>query len=151
MKKNLWQSILLNSCHWACKKKLDSSAPLPTPHYLNKAASEYNIKNFKQLTCSLKKKWLTTSSFVKILQDTALISVANILHRSGYLNDAIVATNMALDVPVKLVVSHFTMANLYAAKARSFYSGSLLNIKLKFIIKNVYLIMQLCLRNNYMW
>lgn len=46
-----------------------------------------------------------------------MISVANILHRSGYLNDAIVATNMALDVPVKLVVSHFTMANLYAAKA----------------------------------
>jgi hypothetical protein len=52
-----------------------------------------------------------------IFQDTALISLANILHRSGYLNDAIVATDMALDVPVKLVVSHFTMANLYAAKA----------------------------------
>lgn len=64
-----------------------------------------------------------------------MISVANILHRSGYLNDAIVATNMALDVPVKLVVSHFTMANLYAAKA-SFYSRS--SLKLKFVIQNVY-------------
>lgn len=64
------------------------------------------------------------------VQDTALISVANILHRSGYLNDAIVATNMALDVPVKLVVSHFTMANLYAAKgqwdkATMFYESTL--------------------------
>lgn len=79
-----------------------------------------------------------------------MISVANILHRSGYLNDAIVATNMALDVPVKLVVSHFTMANLYAAKA-SFYSRS--SLKLKFVIQNVYHIypvMQLCLWNNYM-
>nr|XP_022314692.1 tetratricopeptide repeat protein 17-like isoform X1 [Crassostrea virginica] len=64
------------------------------------------------------------------VQDTALISVANILHRSGYLNDAIVATNMALDVPIKLVVSHFTMANLYAAKgqwdkATMFYESTL--------------------------
>ncbi|XP_062591170.1 tetratricopeptide repeat protein 17-like [Saccostrea cucullata] len=71
---------------------------------------------------------LTTAP--KDVQDTALISVANILHRSGYLNDAIVATNMALDVPVKLVVSHFTMANLYAAKgqwdkATMFYESTL--------------------------
>lgn len=64
-------------------------------------------------------------------QDTALISVANILHRSGYLNDAIVATNMALDVPVKLVVSHFTMANLYAAKVRQQYIGQFIDGSLK--------------------
>ncbi|XP_048779550.1 tetratricopeptide repeat protein 17-like isoform X2 [Ostrea edulis] len=64
------------------------------------------------------------------VQDTALISLANILHRSGYLNDAIVTTDMALDVPDKLVVSHFTMANLYAAKgqwdkATMFYESTL--------------------------
>lgn len=59
------------------------------------------------------------STLFLVFQDTALISLANILHRSGYLNDAIVTTDMALDVPDKLVVSHFTMANLYAAKASS--------------------------------
>lgn len=57
-------------------------------------------------------------------QDIALISLANVLHKTGRLNEAIIITNMALEISSKLVVTHFTMANLYAAKVRS----SLMNI-----------------------
>ncbi|VDI16436.1 Hypothetical predicted protein, partial [Mytilus galloprovincialis] len=51
-------------------------------------------------------------------RDTALISIANIFHRAGYINDAIFTTNLALDTANKVAVSHFTMANLYAVKAQ---------------------------------
>lgn len=50
------------------------------------------------------------------VKDTSLISLANILHQAGHLNDAIVVTAAALDVTNRLPVSHFTLANLYAAK-----------------------------------
>jgi hypothetical protein len=55
-------------------------------------------------------------------QDTSLISIANIFHRSGYINDAIVATNLALDTANKVAVSHFTMANLYAVKVCVYFT-----------------------------
>lgn len=51
-----------------------------------------------------------------LLQDIALLSIANILHRAGYINDAIVAASYSMDVSPSLVVGHFNMANLYAAK-----------------------------------
>ncbi|XP_064604076.1 tetratricopeptide repeat protein 17-like isoform X2 [Liolophura sinensis] len=51
-------------------------------------------------------------------KDIALISLANVLHKTGRLNEAIIVTNMALEIANKLVVTHFTMANLYAAKAQ---------------------------------
>uniref|UniRef100_A0A2C9KLB1 Tetratricopeptide repeat protein 17 n=1 Tax=Biomphalaria glabrata TaxID=6526 RepID=A0A2C9KLB1_BIOGL len=65
-----------------------------------------------------------------LYKDTALVSLANLLHQSGYLNDAIVVANAALDVDDRLSVTHFTMANLYAAKgdwehARLFYQSTL--------------------------
>jgi len=49
-------------------------------------------------------------------QDIALLSIANILHRSGYINDAIVATSYTMDQSPSLVVAHFNMANLFAVK-----------------------------------
>lgn len=64
------------------------------------------------------------------VKDTSLISIANVLHRAGYINDAIVATDLALHISNQLVVSHFTMANLYAAKeqwdkAKMYYESTL--------------------------
>ncbi|XP_064634712.1 tetratricopeptide repeat protein 17-like isoform X2 [Lineus longissimus] len=63
-------------------------------------------------------------------KDVSLVSIANILHRAERLNDAIVVNNMALDVSPKIVVIHFTMANIYAAKgdlqkATLFYESTL--------------------------
>ncbi|CAH1785951.1 unnamed protein product [Owenia fusiformis] len=51
------------------------------------------------------------------MKDITLVSLANILHKSGHLNDAVIVTNMALDISPHLVVIHFTMANIYAAKS----------------------------------
>lgn len=73
---------------------------------------------------------LSLTTAPKNTKDTALISIANIFHRSGYINDAIVATNLALDNANKVPVSHFTMANLYAVKgqwdkATMFYESTL--------------------------
>lgn len=45
--------------------------------------------------------------------------MANILHRSGYVNDAIVATSYAMERSPTLVVGHFNMANLFAAKVNN--------------------------------
>ncbi|XP_070200043.1 tetratricopeptide repeat protein 17-like isoform X3 [Littorina saxatilis] len=64
------------------------------------------------------------------VKDTSLISLANVLHQAGHLNDAIVVTAAALDVTNKLPVSHFTLANLYAhkeewTKAVQFYESTL--------------------------
>lgn len=50
------------------------------------------------------------------MQDTTLISVANVLHRAGYVNDAIMTMSYALQSSRDIVVSQFTVANLYAAK-----------------------------------
>ena len=44
--------------------------------------------------------------------------LANILHRAGLYNDALIATNMALEISPKFVVTHFTMANIYVSKVR---------------------------------
>ncbi|XP_014664880.1 PREDICTED: tetratricopeptide repeat protein 17-like [Priapulus caudatus] len=49
-------------------------------------------------------------------KDIALVSLANVLHRSRLYNDAIIVNNMALDIAPNLVVIHFTMANVLAAK-----------------------------------
>ncbi|KAL5007156.1 hypothetical protein ScPMuIL_015962 [Solemya velum] len=69
-------------------------------------------------------------------RDISLISMANILHRAGYTNDAIVVTDMALGVSNQIAISHFTLANLYASKGRwdmaaNFY-GSTLNLQTTF-------------------
>ena len=42
--------------------------------------------------------------------------MANVLHRAGYINDAIMTMSYALQSSRDVVVSQFTMANLYAAK-----------------------------------
>jgi len=64
------------------------------------------------------------------MRDIPLISLANILHRSGLYNDAIIAANMALEISPTFVVSHFTMANIYTSKndlekAKLFYLSTL--------------------------
>lgn len=63
-------------------------------------------------------------------KDVALLSIANVLHRAGFLNDAIVAASYSMDLSPGLVVGHFNMANLYAAKgqwdlAAMFYESTL--------------------------
>jgi len=63
-------------------------------------------------------------------KDIPLTSLANILHRSGLHNDALVAANMALEISPTFVVIHFTVANIHAARgdiarALSFYQSTL--------------------------
>lgn len=55
-------------------------------------------------------------------KDVALLSIANVLHRAGYINDAIMVLSYSMDVSPGLVVGHFNMANLYAAKAQWDYA-----------------------------
>ena len=50
------------------------------------------------------------------MKDIPLVSLANILHRAGLYNDAIIVTNQALEISPSLVVIHFTMANIYVSK-----------------------------------
>ena len=54
------------------------------------------------------------------MKDIPLVSLANILHRAGLYNDALIATNMALEISPKFVVTHFTMANIYVSKVSIF-------------------------------
>ncbi|XP_076450500.1 tetratricopeptide repeat protein 17-like isoform X3 [Babylonia areolata] len=64
------------------------------------------------------------------VKDVSLIGLANVLHRAGHLNEAVTVTAAALDVSNQLPVTHFTLANLYAAKeewtkAVQFYKSTL--------------------------
>ncbi|XP_013405857.1 uncharacterized protein LOC106170523, partial [Lingula anatina] len=64
------------------------------------------------------------------MRDISLLSMANVLYKSGRLNDAIVVINMALETSPRIVVIHFTLANIYAAKgdwpkAVMFYESTL--------------------------
>ncbi|XP_077994523.1 tetratricopeptide repeat protein 17-like [Glandiceps talaboti] len=49
------------------------------------------------------------------MKDIALISMANIFHRAGLYDDALVVTKMALEISPNLVVNHFTMANVFSS------------------------------------
>ncbi|XP_041366225.1 tetratricopeptide repeat protein 17-like isoform X2 [Gigantopelta aegis] len=51
------------------------------------------------------------------LKDTSLISLANILYRAGHLAEGIIVSHMALETSNSLPVSHFTIANIYAAQS----------------------------------
>ncbi|XP_022250209.1 tetratricopeptide repeat protein 17-like [Limulus polyphemus] len=64
------------------------------------------------------------------MKDIPLISLANILHRVGLLNDALIVANMALEISPDIVVIHFSIANIYAAmddlaRATAFYESTL--------------------------
>ena len=50
------------------------------------------------------------------MRDTPLVGLANIMHRAGLYNDAIIAANLALEISPRVVVTHFTLANIYASK-----------------------------------
>jgi len=50
------------------------------------------------------------------MKDIPLVSLANILHRAGLYNDALIVTNMALEISPQVVVTHFTMANIFVSK-----------------------------------
>nr|CAH0098536.1 unnamed protein product [Daphnia galeata] len=63
-------------------------------------------------------------------KDIPLTSLANILHRAGLHNDALVAAYMALEISPTFVVIHFTAANIHVARgdvarALSFYQSTL--------------------------
>lgn len=47
-------------------------------------------------------------------KDVALISLANVLHRARYSNEAAIVVHAALDVSKELNVNHFTLGNIYA-------------------------------------
>lgn len=49
-------------------------------------------------------------------KDIPLTSLANVLHRAGLNNDALVAAYMALEISPTFVVIHFTCANIHAAR-----------------------------------
>ncbi|KAK2174533.1 hypothetical protein NP493_797g01042 [Ridgeia piscesae] len=49
-------------------------------------------------------------------KDVALVSLANVLHRSHFSNEAAIVMHAALDVSHDLNVNHFTLGNIYANK-----------------------------------
>lgn len=64
------------------------------------------------------------------MRDIPLLSLANVMHRTGLYNDAVIATNLALELSPAFVVTHFTMANVYTSmgqmgKAKQFYISTL--------------------------
>ena len=56
-------------------------------------------------------EWYCSYSYQK---DVALISLANILHRARYSNEAAILVHSALDLSRELNVNHFTLGNIYA-------------------------------------
>lgn len=59
--------------------------------------------------------WLI--SRFRMQKDVALISLANVLHRSRYSNEAAIVVHAALDVSKELNVNHFTLGNIYAVSS----------------------------------
>ena len=53
-------------------------------------------------------------TFFRMHKDVALISLANVLHRARYSNEAAIVVHAALDVSKELNVNHFTLGNIYA-------------------------------------
>jgi tetratricopeptide (TPR) repeat protein len=53
----------------------------------------------------------------RLHKDVALISLANVLHRSRYSNEAAIVVHAALEVSRELNVNHFTLGNIYAVLA----------------------------------
>ena len=53
----------------------------------------------------------------RMQKDVALISLANVLHRTRYSNEAAIVVHAALDVSKELNVNHFTLGNVYAVLA----------------------------------
>ena len=52
--------------------------------------------------------------YFRLHKDVALISLANVLHRSRFSHEAAVVVHAALDVSKELNVNHFTLGNIYA-------------------------------------
>ena len=57
----------------------------------------------------------------RLQKDVALISLANVLHRSRYSNEAAIVVHAALDVSKELNVNHFTLGNIYAVCSLFFH------------------------------
>ena len=79
--------------------------------------------------CACRRAFLHSSSPNK---DVALVSLANVLHMSGYTVDAVTAMQMAIQVAPKMALNHFTMANILFAlgeqsslQAAFFYEATL--------------------------
>ena len=53
----------------------------------------------------------------RMQKDVALISLANVLHRSRYSNEAAIVVHAALEVSRELNVNHFTLGNIYAVSS----------------------------------
>ena len=54
------------------------------------------------------------------MRDVPLISLANVFHRAGLYNDALIVTNQALEISPRLAVIHFTIANIYYSKVNCY-------------------------------
>ena len=52
--------------------------------------------------------------FFRNYKDVALISLANVLHRARYSNEAAIVVQAAIDISKELNVNHFTLGNIYA-------------------------------------
>ena len=50
----------------------------------------------------------------RLQKDVALISLANIMHRAKFSNEAAILVHAALEVSKELNVNHFTLGNIYA-------------------------------------
>ncbi|XP_077862903.1 tetratricopeptide repeat protein 17-like [Saccoglossus kowalevskii] len=95
----------------------------------NMAALYWRVEGEGEKSLDCLRQALTFSP--RPMKDIALISMANIFHRAGLFEDALVVTGMALEISPDLVVNHFTMANIYAAmgnyiEALKYYETTLL-------------------------
>ncbi|XP_037071285.1 tetratricopeptide repeat protein 17-like [Pollicipes pollicipes] len=86
---------------------MDKSSDMPW------SKQESGLQSPQEMACCLR---IALHHAPRHLKDIPLISLANILHRAGLYNDALIVCNMALEISPKFVVIHFTMANIYAAK-----------------------------------
>ena len=79
---------------------------------------KFNSITYKWLEISLVFNRHSLYHAPRNMKDIPLVSLANILHRGGLYNNALIVTNMALEISPKFVVTHFTMANIYVSKVR---------------------------------
>ena len=97
---------------------------------LNIAALYWRVEgNATQAIECLRRAFLYSSSPNK---DVALVSIANVLHLSGFTIDAVTMMQMAIQVAPKMALNHFTMANILFAlgeqsslQAAFFYEATL--------------------------
>ena len=82
--------------------------------------------------------WYWTFSFIRLQKDVALISLANVLHRSRYSNEAAIVVHAALEVSRELNVNHFTLGNIYAVSVPLFCYSWMSQNCFKILLYNIF-------------